>query len=51
MKAVAQIKAVKWETSIWFDSKQERYILPVKAEIRKKAQLVLDQTIEMTLWV
>ena len=51
MKAVAQIRAEKWETTIWFDSKQERYYLPVKAEIRKKTQLVLDQTIEMTLWV
>ncbi|MEM6894772.1 MAG: DUF1905 domain-containing protein [Bacteroidota bacterium] len=51
MKAFAQIGTVQWETSIWFDTKQDRYILPIKAEIRKKAQLVLDQTIEMTLWV
>ncbi|MEO1485224.1 MAG: DUF1905 domain-containing protein [Bacteroidota bacterium] len=51
MKAVAQIGTVQWQTSIWFDTKLELYVLPIKAEIRKNAQLVLDQTIEMTLWV
>ena len=51
MKTVAQIGTVQWQTSIWFDTKLDRYILPIKADIRKRAQLVLDKTIEMMLWV
>ena len=35
MKAFAQIGEIKWETAIWFDTKMETYLLPVKAEIRK----------------
>ena len=51
MKARAQIADVQWETAIWFDTKHDTYILPVKAEIRKKAQLTLNQSITMCVWV
>ena len=51
MKAVAQTGAIKWESAIWFDSKRETYLLPVKAEIRHKANLITDQSIDMILWL
>ncbi len=51
MKAFAQIGESKWETAIWFDTKKGAYILPIKAEIRKKANLKIDQNIEMNIWV
>ncbi|WP_223266624.1 DUF1905 domain-containing protein [Luteibaculum oceani] len=39
LKAEASIKDVKWSTAIWFDSKKNTYLLPIKAEIRKKLNL------------
>ena len=51
MKATAKIKLVEWDSSIWFDTKNECYILPIKAEIRKKTQLELNREFEMIIWV
>lgn len=36
LKAVAKIEDMEWETAIWFDTKHDCYLLPVKANIRKK---------------
>ncbi|WP_299114171.1 DUF1905 domain-containing protein [uncultured Winogradskyella sp.] len=51
MKAHAQIDAHKWETAIWFDSKKGTYLLPIKAEIRKKSNLKTNNKIKMNIWV
>lgn len=51
MKASAQIGELMWETAIWFDTKMGTYILPIKAGIRKKGNLKINETIEMILWV
>ena len=51
MKAKAKIGEVTWDTAIWFDTKRDCYILPIKAEIRKRTQLELDKAIEMVMWV
>lgn len=45
MKATARIEKIEWETAIWFDSKLKTYLLPLKKEIRIKAQLKLDDEI------
>lgn len=45
MKASAFIKEIKWDTAIWFDTKMNTYLLPVKSEIRKKACLKSDDEI------
>ncbi|WP_420573072.1 DUF1905 domain-containing protein [Kordia sp.] len=45
MKASATIKEIKWDTAIWFDTKMNTYLLPVKSEIRKKASLNLNDEI------
>ena len=29
----------QWETAIWFDTKLDTYLLPLKAEIRKKEKI------------
>ncbi len=39
LKTKATIHTFSWDTSIWFSSKDNMYLLPVKSEIRKKAQL------------
>ncbi|WP_422860009.1 DUF1905 domain-containing protein [Flagellimonas sp. S174] len=51
MKAIARIDHVQWDTAIWFDSKADTYILPIKAEIRKKTKLEMDQKLSMAIWV
>jgi len=51
MKAFAQIGELVWETAIWFDTKKDTYVLPVKAEIIKKRKLEINQNIEMNLWI
>ncbi len=51
MKAIAKINEVEWNTSIWFDKKNEIYLLPLKADIRKKAQLTLDLKIDVSIKV
>lgn len=36
LKANATIGESNWDCAIWYDSKREPYILPLKVEIRKK---------------
>ncbi|GMQ30853.1 DUF1905 domain-containing protein [Algoriphagus confluentis] len=49
MKATAQIGDVSWDTAIWFDKKHDTYLLPLKAEIRKKARVNLGETISLSI--
>lgn len=49
MKAVAKINELKWETSIWFDTKRNAYILPIKAEIRKKQNYKVGDEIHLQI--
>lgn len=51
MKVIAEYKEYTWETSIWFDTKMDKYLLPIKAEIRRKSGLQINANIEMTIWV
>ncbi len=51
MKATAQIGEQKWQTTIWYDTKHQSYILPIKSEIRKKEKLELNQRIAFSVWV
>jgi hypothetical protein len=51
MKATAQIGEVSWETAIWFDTKREAYLLPIKADIRKRAKLHTEKAFEWWVWV
>ncbi len=40
LKVKACIGKSMWDTAIWFDTKHESYLLPVKKEIRIKEDLV-----------
>jgi hypothetical protein len=51
MKASAEINELNWDTSIWFDTKSKRYILPVKAVIRKKLSLKDGDKLEISVFV
>jgi hypothetical protein len=51
MKATAQIGVSEWETSIWFDTKHNTYLLPLKAEIRKKEKIAINKEVGITIWL
>ena len=51
MRVVAQIDDIKWDTAIWYDSKIETYLLPIKSKIRTKLSLKIDEVVEMVIWV
>ena len=51
MKVVATIKELEWKTSIWFDTKSNHYLLPIKAEIRKKRKLKIDDILEVNVFI
>jgi hypothetical protein len=51
LKATAKIGNSEWETAIWFDTKHDTYILPLKAEIRKKEKIGTDKEIDTIIWI
>ncbi|MBX2890987.1 MAG: DUF1905 domain-containing protein [Saprospiraceae bacterium] len=51
MKARAKIGKSQWDTAIWFDKKHNTYLLPLKAEIRKKEVLESDDEISIMIWI
>ena len=51
MKVTAKTGNSEWRTSIWFDTKQDTYLLPLKAAIRKKENIVFDEDVEIIIWV
>jgi hypothetical protein len=51
LKVVAKIDNIEWKAAIWFDTKLNTYLLPIKAEIRKRANLEIGKLIEVIIWV
>nr|WP_298998302.1 DUF1905 domain-containing protein [uncultured Allomuricauda sp.] len=49
MKVVANLNSIEWDTSIWFDKKLATYLLPLKADIRKKANLKSNDRITICI--
>ena len=49
LKAVARIGKTEWKTAIWFDSKNETYLLPLKAEIRRKENIEVEKQIDVAI--
>ncbi len=51
LPVTAKIGTSEWQTAIWFDTKADTYLLPLKAEIRKKENLAPGKNIEAVVWV
>jgi len=51
LKVTARIGSSEWGTAIWFDTKSNTYLLPLKAEIRKKEKLEAGREVEVILWI
>ncbi|MDL2239767.1 DUF1905 domain-containing protein [Bacteroidales bacterium OttesenSCG-928-L14] len=51
LKITAKIGNSEWKTAIWFDTKHDTYLLPIKAEIRKKERIELDNEVDAIVWI
>ena len=51
LKATAKINNTQWETAIWYDSKFETYLLPLKADVRKSENLILKKEVNITIYI
>lgn len=51
MKVTARVGDSEWKTSIWFDTKQDTYLLPLNAKIRKKEKIEPNQDVEIVIMV
>lgn len=51
LKAQAKIGNSEWDTAIWFATKLHTYLLPLKADVRKKEKLEKGETTKVTLWL
>lgn len=49
LKAQVTIGKTSWKTSIWFDTKRDAYLLPVKTQIRKTEKLAIGSKIAATI--
>ena len=46
LRIVARIGKTVWSTSIFFDTNAGAFVLPVKADVRRKESLALDDTVK-----
>lgn len=51
LKAIVKLGNTEWQTAIWFDTKMNTYLLPLKSEIRKKEKIDLDEILHLTIWI
>ena len=49
LKMTAKIGNSQWATAIWFDTKLQTYLLPIKAEIRKKEKIETDKDVKIMI--
>ncbi len=48
VRVIATVGATEWKTSI-FPQKEGHYILPIKAEVRKKENILVDNDVSVML--
>ena len=51
LKITAEIGSIRWKTSIWFDTKRGTYLLPLKADVRKKEKIENEEDINVIIWI
>jgi len=51
VKVRATIGETTWETSIFPSKEYDTYILPIKAEVRKKEQIVVESDVSVSLQI
>ena len=48
---LAKIEKTRWKTSVFSDTKSQSYVLPLKAEIRKKEKITVGKMVLVQLSV
>ncbi len=51
LKATVRVGQSTWGTSVWFDTQRKTYLVPIKAEIRRKEGIAWDAPVEIEVWV
>ena len=51
LKATARIGGSEWRTAIWYDTKHQAYLLPLKAAIRKAEGIMVGKGVRVEVWV
>jgi len=51
MKVSAIIDKIEWDTSIWYDTKINTHLLPIKADIRNQTNIKLNEEITVSILV
>jgi len=51
LKVVALIGESKWKTAIWYDTKYQAYVLPLKKEVRKKEKIEVNKSLDITIYI
>ena len=51
LKASSQIGKTIWKTAIWYDTKAQSYLLPLKSEIRKKEAITIGTSLNIKLQI
>ncbi len=51
LKVRATVNLSEWNTAIWFDTKNNTYLLPVKSLIRKKEKIDIDSKVIVNLLI
>jgi Domain of unknown function (DUF1905) len=51
LKATAIIGNTEWETAVWFDTKLNTYLLPLKAEVRKKENIMEGNSLNISILI
>ena len=46
-----KIGETEWKSAIWYDTKLETYLLPLKSEIRKKVAVVINESINIEIYI
>jgi hypothetical protein len=51
LKTAAKVGNTEWKTTIWFDTKKNSYLLPLKSDVRKNEKLIENQEINVELYI
>jgi Domain of unknown function (DUF1905) len=51
LTATARIENTEWKTAIWFDTKANTYLLPLKSAIRSKESVVIGKAINVSVFI
>ena len=51
LKVTARIGNHEWETAIWFDTKANTYLLPLKSDVRRKEKIEAKQLVDVTVFI